>query len=200
MAWRDIIRKLRSKKSPPAEGTGKDAPAELVPPQDPWAGDMLPRAVGPGKRIEYSGGGSGSLSCGSTRLEWVSRETDREGGPVRVRTPEERTVTVPEVGFMAGGKLYASRSQLTAEREKNGPWARDVYGRYVLVIEERFPCFDSADFLYEKRYFRWYFLCQEGKLTRVYHTDETPTVTVTKDVLDLETQCWEKMQKWGCFL
>ena len=74
-----------------------------------------------------------------------------------------------------------------------------MYGRTVLALRERFPCFDSSDLLYEHRYFRWFYLFQDGKLTCVYHTDESHTVTVTEDVLDIEDQCWREMQELDCF-
>ena len=100
----------------------------------------------------------------------------------------------------AAGREYTDVSQLTARREdEHGPWATDRYGRYVLAVSERFPCFDSADYLYENRYFRWFLLCLDGKFICVYHTDETDTVTVTEDVLDLEEPCWKKINSLKCF-
>ena len=206
MALKDILGRLFHGKAPqnvPAEGadTVQPRPTEPVqtePIRGSWAGDMVPREAGRGKSIERSGGG-GYMSCGTVRLEWVSRETDADGQPLRTRTPKALTVTVPEVGFLAAGRPYASRAQLTARKDPHGPWAKDVYGRDVLVLAERFPCFDSSDLLYEDRYFRWYFLCRDDKLTCVYHTDDTPTVTVTEDVHDLENQCWQQMKERGCF-
>lgn len=173
-------------------------PGEMEKPRHPWQGDMVPRENGRGPSVERSGGGGGRF-CPTVRLEWVSRETDAEGRPLRVRTPKEFTLTVPEVGFIAAGKLYASRNMLTFREVENSPWAKDVYGRDVLVLKERFPCFDSSDFRYEKRYFRWYFLCENGKLTCIYHTDNTPVVTVTEDVLNVESDCWKRMQDLECF-
>ncbi len=175
-----------------------EAPEEREGSRHSWRGDMVPRETGPGQSVKRSGGGACNF-CPTVRLEWVSRETDADGKPLRVRTPKGLASTVPEVGFTAAGKLYASRAMLTFREVKDSPWAKDVYGRDVLVLKERFPCFDSSDFLYEKRYFRWYFLCENGKLTCVYHTDETPVVTVTEDVLDVERDCWRKMQDLGCF-
>ena len=183
----DIFKKLFS----------KTVPEEPEPPLRPWQGDMVPREAGPGQSIKHSGGGV--YFCGTVRLEWVSRETDTEGRPLRVRTPKGFALTVPEVGFTAAGKLYANRDMLTCRKVKGSPWAKDVYGRDVLALKERFPCFDSSDLLHEKRYFRWYFLCENGKLTCVYHTDDTPVVTVTEDVLDVERDCWRQMQALGCF-
>lgn len=189
-----------SKKEPhtpsaqPASAEKPSAPSRIR-----WEGDMIPRKVGYGKRIERSGGGGFSYSP-SVRLEWVSRQTDAEGKPLRVRVPEGISVTAQKECFMAAGKQYTSLSQLTAQQEsKDSPWFKDVYGRDVLELKERFPCFDSYDLLNEERYFRWYFLCQDGRLICVYHTDDSPDVTVTEDVLDVEDLRWEKMEKLGCF-
>ena len=163
-----------------------------------WAGDMVPRETGPGKSIERSGGG-GFTSSSTVRLEWVSREKDAEGRPLKVRRPKGVRLYFPAMCFAAAGRPYFGLSMLAAHREENSPWARDIYGRDVLVLRERFPCFDSADYRNEKRYFRWYFLCHKGKLTCVYHTDRTPVVTVTEDVRDLEDDCWKRMQELECF-
>lgn len=164
----------------------------------PWAGDMIPREAGSGRKIRRSGGGGFSISS-TVRLEWVSRRTDAGGKPLRVRKPLGVPLFFPLVCFMAAGRPYLSLSMLAAHQEKGSPWAKDVYGRDVLVLTERFPCFDSADYLYEDRRFRWFFLCHKGKLTCVYHTDKTPTVTVTEDVRDLENGLWEQIRELGCF-
>ncbi len=205
----DALRKRMAKGRPPVR-TEEQEPApvqervepvparEPEPPQKHWQGDMVPRETGPGERIERSSRG-GYWSGGSVRLEWVSRETDGEGRPLRVRTPDSHTVTVPKVGFMAAGKRYRGMGSLVYRQEKDGFWGSDIYGRDVLMVKERFPCFDSSDYLYENRCFCWYFLCEDGKLTCVYHTDQTDTVTVTEDVLDLEKNCWRDMKKLGCF-
>ncbi len=198
----DLIVSIFAKYFPPEEH--KDTgPAQAAPEPEPepvmlrWLGDMVPRSTGPGERIERSGGGF--WSGGSVRLEWVSRRTDGEGKPLSVRTPESHTMTMPEVCFIAAGKQYLGLSHLARKLQGSGPWYRDVYDRCVLAVAERFPCFDSSDYLYEDRYFRWFFLCQDGKLTCVYHTDRTKTVTVTEDVRDIEQLCWRTIERMECF-
>ena len=168
------------------------------PPYAPWAGDMVPHEAGPGRQIRQSGGGGISYSS-TARLEWVSREKDGEGRPLRKRRPWGIKLFFPAVCFLAAGRPYLSLSMLAAHREEGSPWAKDVYGRDVLVLSERFPCFDSFDYLNEDRYFRWYLLCHKGRLTCVYHTDKTPIVTVTEDVRDLGDDLWKKMQELECF-
>ncbi len=162
------------------------------------AGDMVPRETGPGRQIRRSG--CGGISYDSTvRLEWVSRERDARGEPRRTRRPLGVKLFFPAACFMAAGRPYFGLAMLAAHREKGSPWAKDVYGRDVLVMTERFPCFDSFDYLHEDRYFRWYLLCHGGKFTCVCHTDKTPAVTVTEDVRDLEDDLWKKIQELACF-
>ena len=167
---------------------------------DRWsrAGDMVPRETGPGRQIRRSG--AGGISYNSTvRLEWVSREKDARGRPLRTRRPLGVKLVFPAVSFLAAGRPYFGLSMLEAHREEGSPWAKDVYGRDVLVLTERFPCFDSSDYRNEDRHFRWYLLCQGGKFTCVYHTDKTPAVAVTEDVRDLEYDLWKRIQELACF-
>lgn len=196
MGWlSDSIRALFSGRKASENSGEKTATASAVPLHTPWTGDMVMEPAGDnGKRAEYPG-----YSAATMRMRWVSRETGPDGVPLQTRTPEEKTHTFPAVGFVAAGRPYASLDQLTAEQDESGHWRRDVYGREVLCLWERFPCFDSADLLYEDRYFRWFFLRQDGKLIRVQHTDERPTVTVTEDVADLEQDCWRQMEQLGYF-
>lgn len=204
MGLTDIIVSIFAKFFPPEEPKADEAaspkPApEPQPPKVHWKGDMLPLAAGQGEKIEHFGSG-GCWSGGSVRLEWVSRETDGEGRPLRTRTPESQVSTMPYDDFTAAGQHYTALHQLVDRWEgKSSSWARDIYGRAVLMAAEPFPCFDSSDYLYEDRCFRWFLLCEGGKLTSVYYTDKTDTVTVTEDVLDLEKPCWKEMQQAECF-
>ena len=182
---------------PAPEEETEPAPAP-EPPKGHWQTDMIPREVGPGEAVEHKGGG-GYRSGGSVRLEWISRETDAEGRPLRVRVPESHTVTMPKDDFVAAGMRYKDIRQLISRRDGSSDWPADIYGREVLMMAERFPCFDSSDYLYEDRCFRWFYLCLDGKLTCVYYTDTADTVTVTEDLQDLDKKCWEHMQKLGCF-
>ncbi len=58
---------------------------------------------------------------------------------------------------------------------------QDVYGRRVLYFRERFPCFDSYDFMYENRYYHWHIVEGEKGLTVVYTQDEKPGVQVCEN-------------------
>lgn len=117
-----------------------------------------------------------------------------------VREPEEskRTFLYPGV-FWAGGRPYTSIHQLCVEKlDEEGHICKDVYGREVFAQWERFPCFDSYDYLYENRYYRWFYIRSGDKLTGVHYTDERHTIEVTEDVKTLPERCWKAIEehKW----
>ena len=95
--------------------------------------------------------------------------------------------------FIAAGKPYLTVSQLKAkeEGELDGvfyrgfkvPQYRDAHGRRVLYFRERFPCFDSYDRLHENRFYHWYAIENEDKVTLVYTEDEKPGAQVHEDYL-----------------
>ena len=189
----DALRGMFAKKTPPEPAAEKK---KAEPPEEPalWQSDMILRRTGDGKHVSYPG-----CTVATGRAEWVSRQTDEAGQPLSVRVPKPKTVVLPAGAFVAAGRAYTSVKQLDPTRYGDGTWSRDKYGRRVLCLWERFPCFDSSDLLYEKRFFRWFYLYENGVLTRVQHTDERPIVTVTEDVLDIEDDAWEKIRQLGCF-
>lgn len=126
----------------------------------------------------------------ATALEWVS--------PQGVRIPEAVTKEIPEMlPFTAAGKPYKNRTQLCATVDETRKCCRDIYGREVWCLSERFPCFDSEDYLHEKRHYRWYLIIENGKMTRIFYADKQQTMTVTEDVRFLEDKCWEALRDWG---
>jgi len=136
----------------------------------------------------------------SRKLQWVSVEQDENGQPQHTRTPQEQVTSFPMAeGFTAAGKHYTKLEELYAEADEKKIWCKDIYGREVLYLAEKFPCFDSYDYATESRFFRWFFLREGGKLTRVYHTDETDEIIVTEDVENLESKQWEEMKRLGYF-
>ena len=117
-----------------------------------------------------------------------------------VRTPEEskRNFLYPGV-FWAGGRPYTSIHQLCAEKQdEQGHVCKDIYGREVFAEWERFPCFDSYDYLYENRYYRWFYIRNNDRLSCVYYTDERNKIEVTEDVKKLPERCWKAIRehKW----
>lgn len=117
-----------------------------------------------------------------------------------IRIPEETKHTFPYPGvFQAGGRPYLSIDQLCARKlDEDGHLCQDVYGREVFAEWERFPCFDSYDYLHEHRYYRWFFIRTDNQLTCVYYEDEQGNVEVTEDVNKLRERCWKAIQelKW----
>lgn len=132
-------------------------------------------------------------------IDWVSPETDAEGRPVCCRVPEPQKREYPgRLGFTAAGLPYPSTHALTAlpvDREKG--LYRDIYGRKVLTVKERFPCFDSSDFLYENRYYRWAYFVSRERLICVYWQDEGGATEVTEDVRVVPVRSWEAMTQAG---
>lgn len=160
------------------------------------------KADNEGKMMKLRCAGSGSNGyvngCATVDVEWVSCDMDANGEPVKIRVPEE-SVNAYDVkaGFEAAGKRYQSIRELVADLDERNTRSQDVYGREVLYLTERFPCFDSWDCLYEDRYYRWFFLRNGDTLTRVYYRDEDESVYVTTDVQHVEEGCWEKMKSLG---
>lgn len=125
------------------------------------------------------------------QIEWVA-----PNGTVRI--PKEVKKDFPYPGtFVAAGKVYASWKLLCVKKGENSCATKDVYGREVLYMTERFPCFDSYDYADENRYYRWFFIKENGKLTRVQYADERNKIQVTEDARNLEDKCREQMQKMG---
>jgi len=149
--------------------------------------------MGSGTRVNYEPGGMYGARC----LWWVSEETNEEGQPVYIRESRERTVKVPAgQPFTAAEKLYGNLGQLSPENVIDG-LDTDIYGRQVLCFRERFPCFDSYDYLHEHRYYRWFFILENGRLTRIYTADESGWIHITEDVENVEKNCAELLKQFG---
>ena len=117
-----------------------------------------------------------------------------------IRQPEETRRTFPYPGvFLAGGRPYTSIKQLCAGKlDEYGHICKDVYGREVFAEWERFPCFDSYDYMYENRYYRWFYIRNGDKLTGIHYTDERHTIEVIEDVNIMPDRCWKAIRehKW----
>lgn len=128
---------------------------------------------------------------GGRQIQWVAPD-----GSVRI--PEERRKEFLYPGiFTAAGRTYPGWKALCVEQDETGHFCKDIYGRDVFCMSELFPCFDSFDCANETRRYRWFFLKEKGKLTRVYYADERKKIQVTEDVRNLENNCREQMQKLG---
>lgn len=134
----------------------------------------------------------------SISVKWVNTADKGMDGTARERIPSEtiRTYTDGEP-FRAAGRNYVSLEQLTVVKDERGVWCRDVHGREVFCVAERFPCFDSYDFLYEERCYRWFYIREKGRLTCIYHADGEKTFTVTEDMEMLGDNSWNCMLREG---
>ena len=47
----------------------------------------------------------------------------------------------------------------------------DIHGRKVLRYYERYPCFDSSDFLYEDRGYHYFYIKQKDDFACLYYDD-----------------------------
>jgi len=128
---------------------------------------------------------------GGRQIEWVAPD-----GSVRIPDEERKEFRYPGV-FTAAGRAYPCWKALCVKQGNSGYLWKDIYGREVFCLSERFPCFDSYDYANENRYYHWFFIKANGKLTRVYYADERDTIQVTEDVRSLENRCREPMQETG---
>ena len=90
------------------------------------------------------------------KLLWIS------AGPDAVtREPQEIRKQFPLDGaFTAAGQPYSTLSELI--HSEDGDAFLDIYGREVLFVLKRFPCFDFYDAMYEKRFERWFLISTGG--------------------------------------
>lgn len=146
--------------------------------------DMYPTPIGPGKGCSYE------LSSYSSReIRWDSLQSDTQGAPLYSRTPEPHHTIFPYPGtFCLAGKTYTGLDQLCAQSIGEDLWL-DIYGRTVMTLSQRFPCFDSYDLINEDRYYRWFLLPEKDRLHRVFYEDGRRRIYVTEDVCFLENCC-----------
>lgn len=152
---------------------------------------MVIRRCGDGSPVRYPG-----CLHSTEHIRWVSPRKTDAGLPAEIREPQESSRAYPvDWGFVAAGKRYANFSQLCVQHEEGPPWFRDIYGRRILSVAKRFPCFDVFDSMYERRFYHWFFLREGNALTRIFFEDGSGTIYVTEDVANLEQYCLELMEE-----
>lgn len=158
----------------------------------PWLRkDMYLRYVGRGQTVSTE-----LTSYATNKVEWVSQETDAEGKPVAVREPKEVTRECSKSApFVLAGKIYQNLNGFL--RKQDGEWCEDIYGRQVLCTKTKFPCFDSYDFMYESRYYRWYFIRRGNAVSLLFTADDRDRIYVTEDVQNVEDWSWQRMKATG---
>lgn len=153
--------------------------------------DMYLRYVDSGKTVRTE-----LISYSTEKVEWVSQETDAEGKPVVVREPEEVTREYSKsAAFSLAGKTYQNLEGFL--RKQDGDWGEDIYGRQVLCTQEKYPCFDSYDWIHEDRYYRWYFIREGNAVSQLFAADDRDKIYVTEDVQNIEECSWRRMVVTG---
>lgn len=153
--------------------------------------DMYLHRVGSGSMVRYE-----LTSRPTEKVEWVSLEADENGKPLVVREPNESTREYSREGkFTLAGKTYKDLNHFL--RKTNDEWAEDIYGRRVLCTKERYPCFDSDDYLYETRYFRWYFVQKGASISLLFVSDDRDKIYATEDVQNVDSWAWDRMKANG---
>ena len=99
--------------------------------------------------------------------------------------------------FMAAGKGYTNVNQLVAVKKERDYLYEDIYGREWMYVRERYPCFDSYDFLNEDRYYHWYVLPDGEDLWLVYVDDGKIGLEVTKNPEKLNYTPREVLKELG---
>ena len=144
-------------------------------------------------------------------LVWKNPTEGNNEEVVHSRKPEER-FTEYHIGdkFQAAGKEYSGEEMLRV-RGRETVWNYDTsgyhdmvgefvdaHGRKVYYIAERFPCYDYYDRQYENRFYRYYYLCEDNKLTRICYADGSHYFSVLEDTASIDYQHWKKLrnQKW----
>ena len=161
----------------------------------PWDGEMTLKAVGwAADMVRYD-----SASYSAMQLQWISQETEEDGSTRRTRQPHEQTTRYSDFPIQAAGKTYHSLDQLTCGNKGHCRLYRDIHNRLVFRMVKPFPCFDEFDAMCETRMYRWFFLREGDKLTRIHTSDDSSEIYVTEDVEHLECCVWEHMLQWGYF-
>ena len=117
-----------------------------------------------------------------------------EDGSLRISEKNEKQVFDCD-NFSAAGKAYSGWQQLCAEKVGEYHTFTDIYGRQIFAFERRFPCFDSFDRMYEKRYYRWFYIREGDSLCCVYYEDEQKTIEVTEDLRHVYGDAWKAMKE-----
>jgi len=120
-----------------------------------------------------------------------------ENGKEKPRPQESSREFQLASGFEAAGRKYVRLSQLLTEKINDSGEYKDIYGRRVFEVKERFPCFDSYDYLHENRYYRWFYIQEDGMLCCIYYADQRDTVKVTENTGKVNERSFKAMKEAG---
>lgn len=92
--------------------------------------------------------------------------------------------------FTAGGKTYRNESQLTMLRiHFFENIFLDCFGRKVILVDERYPCFDEFDRMHEDRYFHHYYIKTNDGYAHVRTADDQDEIVVNGPISE-EALIW----------
>jgi len=120
-----------------------------------------------------------------------------ENGKEKPRPQESSREFQLASGFEAAGRKYVRLSQLLTEKINDSGEYKDIYGRRVFEVKERFPCFDSYDYLHENRYYRWFYIQEDGMLCCIYYAEQRDTVKVTENTGKVNERSFKAMKEAG---
>lgn len=128
-------------------------------------------------------------------VDWVSPD----GGTQTVRTPQPCTCKYSLLnGFRVGAMEYRCVEQLWSKALDEDRYIyQDIHGHIVAEVSERFPCFDSYDYINEHRYYHWFYLIEGGKLWHIYYADDHDEISVTEDADEIDGYVWSSMVRLG---
>ncbi|MBR5287046.1 MAG: hypothetical protein IKU34_00455 [Clostridia bacterium] len=117
------------------------------------------------------------------KLIGCTMENGKQDKRAEQKSDEAEKKPVRKPLFVAAGKEYYSEKQLTMLRvHLLENIYRDCYGRRVLLIDERYPTFDSYDALYEDRYYHHYYIETPEGFTHVRTADDQPEIPVWEGI------------------
>lgn len=123
-------------------------------------------------------------------VRWV-----RNGETVRVQTQE--TGRQFDAGFTIGNKSYRYVTDLTVKAvNESRRLYRDIHGRYVLDMKERYPIFDSCDAASENRYYHWYLVLESNRMSMVYYDDGGGRDEIIEDIGTLPAAAYRILNFW----
>ena len=99
--------------------------------------------------------------------------------------------------FTVAGKPYSSLKELIVKKKHDKYLYEDIYGREWAYETDRYPCFDSSDYLYEDRYYRWFVYRDGEDLWQVYYDDGTKQLEVTKNPEHFRYDCRKMLSELG---
>lgn len=144
-------------------------------------------------------GNSKLVSYGLVSRRGVEICWKNKSDPSYSRIPRENSTEISlHEPFIAAGKNYKDYKDFMTAVKKNIE-AENTFPVFAFFAE-RFPCFDSYDYATEDRYHQFTFIMEDGSISRVYHSTDSPTVTLTRDVQFVDYAFLNVLEAQGLFI